>query len=167
MDAHPKTSLELEKDSVSIASSETPEDPKLAELNKAIKHGSYFPPSSPSRPAYLAARSLSAITGLLLILLAVLAKRVYDRPEYMAPILSPAINAWWASSFDALIVKWKDRRYPRLQRLLHDGAIGIGCSVAGGFLVAFALGDVRGTRDGGDGARGVAWAILWCMFAEV
>ncbi|OIW25351.1 hypothetical protein CONLIGDRAFT_91155 [Coniochaeta ligniaria NRRL 30616] len=156
------------EDTISIASSDLPKEPRPSELEKAIKNGSYFPKSTPSRPLYLTARSVSAALGIVLIILAVLAKRVVNRPEWLSPILSPAINAWSASTIDILIVQWKDRRYPRLQRLLHDGGIGIGCSIAGGFLIAFTLGDIRGTREGaGAGTTAVAWLILLCMFALV
>ncbi|KAH8903014.1 hypothetical protein BR93DRAFT_203551 [Coniochaeta sp. PMI_546] len=162
------TPLDLEKDTISLASSDTQPASRPSELERAIKYGSYFPPSTPIRPVYLTARSVSAALGIVLIVLAVLANRVVDRPEWMSPILSPAINAWSASTIDILVVRWKDRRYPRLQRLLHDGAIGVGCSVAGGFLVAFTLGDIRGTREGaGAGTMGVAWLILFSMFAVV
>lgn len=86
----------------------------------------------------------------------------------MPPILSPALSVFFASAIDILVVKVKDRRYPRLQRLLHDGAIAVGCTVAGGFLIAFTLDDIRGTREGAcAGTMGLAWLILLCMFAVV
>lgn len=161
-------SISVEKDAISIASSDSPTPSRPTELEKAIKYGSYFPKSTPSRPVYLAARYASVSLAIALIALAVAANNAVHRPEWMSPILSPAINAWCASTIDAVVVARRDRRYPRLQRLLHDGAIGVGCAVAGGFLVAFTLGDIRGTRDGaGAGTMVVAWLILFCMFAVV
>ncbi|KAB5566776.1 hypothetical protein GE09DRAFT_746340 [Coniochaeta sp. 2T2.1] len=157
----------LENDDSSIVSSGCLANSLPSELGNAVKHGSYFPQSTPSRPVYLAVRFTSATLGIILLTLAVVAARAVDRPKWLSPILSPAINAWSASTIDILFVKWKDRRYPRWQRLLHDGAIGIGCSVAGGFLVAFSLGDIRGLREGaGRGTMAVGWLILFCMFAE-
>jgi hypothetical protein len=162
------TITSLNKDDISITSSEPSKECRPSELQKGIKHGSYFPECTPSRPVYLAARSVSATLGIVLIILAVLANNVVNRPKWMGPILSPAINAWSASTIELVFIKWKDRRYPRLQRLFHDGAIGVGCAVAGGFLVAFTLDDIRGTRGGaGAGTMGVAWLILFCMFAEM
>jgi len=163
------TTPPMEKDDDSITSSEPGQQSNNpTEPEKAIKCGSYFPKSTSTRPAYLAARSVSAVLGILLVVLAVIATRVLHRPKWLSPILSPAINAWSASTIDILVVKWKDRRSPRLQRLFYDGAIGIGCSVAAGFLVAFTLADIGGTADGaGADTAAVAWLILFCMFAEV
>lgn len=155
----------IEKDNISITGSDESSLPP--ESCRMRKIGSYFPKSTPIRPTYLAIRSTSAILGVVLVLLAVLATCVVHRPRWLDPILSPAINAWSASGIDMFLVLRRDKRYPRLQRLLHDGAIGIGCAVAAGFLVAFTLGDIRGTRDGSStGTAAVAWLILFCMFAE-
>jgi hypothetical protein len=162
------TMTSLEKDTISIASSASPREPRSAELEKALKYGCYFPKSTPSRPVYLTARFISVTLAVILIILAVLANCVVNRGEWMAPILSPAINAGMTSAIDIIKIKCRERRHPRLQRLLYDGAIGIGTSVAGGFLIAFTLGDIRGTRQGaGAGTMGVAWLILFGMFAVV
>lgn len=158
----------LDKDGRSIASSEPSQEHQLPELENPVRNGSYFPESSPSRQLYLAARYTSVALGVLLIILAVLATAVINRPKWLAPVLSPAINAGYSSMVNILTVTRWDRRYRQIQRLLYDGAIGVGCAVAGGFLVAFTLGDIQGTSAGaGAGTRAVAWLILFSMFAEM
>lgn len=158
----------VDKDGRSVASSEASEERRRPELERAIRNGTYYSEDTPSRPVYLAARCTSVCLGVLLVILAVVATAALDRPAWLAPVLSPAINALVISAVNVTLIVCRDRRYWRLHRLLYDGALGVGCAVAGGFLVSFTLGDIRGTREGASaGTKAVAWLILFSMFAEM
>ena len=124
--------------------------------------------SSPHRPLFLAARTLCICLGIVLIALSIIAQRGIGRDKWMAPILSPAIQSCCTSGIDVYFILRRNRRSPALQRLLYDGAIGIGFAIAGGFLVSFTLGDMQRTRAGSSAATAaVAVRILFCMFSEM
>lgn len=121
-----------------------------------------------TRKVYLAARIISSVLGIVLIILAVVAKHVLDRSRWLTPILSPAINTLCASGVDIGLILWTRKRAPRLQRLFHDGAIGIGCAVAGGFMIAFTREDIMESRLHRANVPGaVAVLILIGMFMEM
>jgi hypothetical protein len=106
--------------------------------------------------------------SLILTGLSVVTKVSIDRDQWMSPILSPALNSFFSSLIDALVIMCCDRRYPRAQRFFHDGAIFIGYAIANGFLVSFTIGDIQGTAEGSTPLSAVvAKAALFFMFLEM
>ncbi len=126
-----------------------------------------YPPTAPHRPVFLAVRSLAVLLGLLEIVLAVVSQRSINRVQWLSPMLSPAINVCWPAGLDILFILRYNRRSHALTRLLYDGAIGIGFTIASGFLVHFTLGDLMRTDPTSTPATAaVGGMILFCMFSS-
>jgi hypothetical protein len=133
-----------------------------------LNYDGYFPDAAPSRLAYLSIRWLSVLAAAVLVALAVVAKLVINREQWMTPILSPSLTSLCGSLIDAVVIHIFNQRYPRRQRLWHDGAIFIGYAVAIGFLISFSIGDIRSTADGGNSVQAaVAEASLFFMFIDM
>ncbi len=98
----------------------------------------YYPPSACRRP-YLTARCLSVLFGLILCGLSTAAAVCSPTQNWLAPVLNPALAAGSASLCDIVRVLRCNRRMHRLQRLIHDGLLAAGTSVAVGFMFSIAL----------------------------
>jgi len=126
-----------------------------------------YPPTSPNRTVFLTVRAVAIVLAVVEVVLAIVAQRVIHRPNWMSPILSPAITVWWPSGLDIFFVIRQNRRSHPLSRWLYDGAIGIGFAVAAGFLVAFTLPDLVGSREDSTPATAfVGGAMLFTMFSS-
>ena len=151
----------VRKDSLSRSESEAtvvPSPPRPE--TSCYVNDTYFPPSACRRP-YLAARFLSVLFGLILCGLSTAAAVCSPTQNWLAPVLNPAIAAGAASLCDIVSVLRCNRRMHPLQRLIHDGLLAIGTSVAVGFMFSIALPVVR---DGVQPAAALARLIWLFMF---
>lgn len=131
--------------------------------------GSPYPEGhSPNRRVYIAARVADVILSTVLVVLATVALTAIPRGLWASAVLSPAISSLFASGFELWAILRRASRSHHFRRLLYDAALGIGYSIASGFLVSFTSGDI--SRSNPKSTTASAWlgmAILLLMLTEV
>ena len=120
----------------------------------------YYPPSACRRP-YLAARCLSVLFGLILCALSTAAAVCPPTQNWLAPVLNPALAAGSASLCDIVRVLRCNRRMHSLQRLIHDGLLAVGTSVAVGFMFSIALPVVQQDVQPGATLARLVWLFMF------
>jgi hypothetical protein len=161
------SSIRKESTSISLSDSERPTPASCcATSSSSYAAACSYPPSAPHRPAYLAARWLNLFFTVVLTALSVVALKSLNRPNWMSPIMSPAISAWWPNGFNIFLVHRCNRRTHPLTRLFYDGALGVGFAIANGFLISFMIPDLTGDGPTASGTtKGVAGLVLFGMFS--
>ncbi|KAL1844820.1 hypothetical protein VTK73DRAFT_1731 [Phialemonium thermophilum] len=129
---------------------------------------SHYPLTAPHRSLFLAARIAAFILGVAEIVLVSVAAGRLNRAQWLSPMLTPAINALWASGPDLYAVLRLHRRSVPLSRFLYDGLIFVGYAIGSGFLLARAMGDLTGSASDATYAKTVvAGGAVACMFVSL
>lgn len=119
-----------------------------------------WPDSHPHRATYLTLRTLSCVVAGNLIIFFIIADHVLSRPEWKWPILAPTIGASCITIIDVLFILRIDTRTDWWQRMVCDGTVAVGCSVALGFISAVAQ---EGDRAGNATVQGAIFGCLFCL----